>query len=125
MQIPIEQLLNFPDIQVLNVEITEREIKIGIESTCGYAICRRCGRRATTFFVHGEPLALRHLPICKKDVYLYLRTKRYRCLDCDGRPTTTERGEWYDADTKYTKAFAEFLLRALVNSTISDVPLCA
>ena len=27
MQIQIEQLLNLPDIQVLNVEITEHEIK--------------------------------------------------------------------------------------------------
>lgn len=123
MQIPIEQLLNLPDIEVLNVEITEHEIKCDIESTRGYSICHRCGQKATKFFERGETLTLRHLPICEKDVYLYLRTKRYRCLDCDGRPTTTERGEWYDADAKCTKAFAEFLLRALVNSTISDVSI--
>ena len=41
MQVPIEQLLNLPDIQVLNVEITEREIKCDIESTRGYSICHR------------------------------------------------------------------------------------
>jgi transposase len=123
MQVPIEQLLNLPDIQVLNVEITEREIKCDIESTRGYSICYRCGQKATKFFEHGETLTLRHLPICEKDVYLHLRTKRYRCLDCDSRPTTTERCEWYDADAKCTKAFAEFLLRALVNSTISDVSI--
>jgi len=123
MQVPIEQLLNLPDIQVLNVEITEREIKCDIESTRGYAICHRCGQQATKFFEHGQTLRLRHLPICEKDVYLHLRTKRYRCLDCDGRPTTTERCEWYDADAECTTAFAEFLLRALVNSTISDVSI--
>jgi len=123
MQIPIEQLLNLPDIEVLNVEITEHEIKCDIESTRGYSICHRCGQKATKFFEHGETLTLRHLPICEKDVYLYLKTKRYRCPDCDGRPTTTERGEWYDADAKCTKAFAEFLLRELVNSTISDVSI--
>jgi len=43
MQVPIEQLLNLPDIQVVNVEITEREIKCDIESTRGYSICHRCG----------------------------------------------------------------------------------
>lgn len=123
MQVPIEQLLNLPDIRVLNVEITELEIKCDIESTRGYSICHRCGQKATKSFEHGETLTLRHLPICEKDVSLCLRTKRYRCLDCDGRPTTTERGEWYDADAKCTKAFAEFLLRALVNSTISDVSI--
>jgi hypothetical protein len=30
MQVPIEQLLNLPDTQVLNVEITESEIKCDI-----------------------------------------------------------------------------------------------
>lgn len=123
MQVPIEQLLNLPDIRVLNVEVTEREIKCDIESTRGYSICHRCGQKATKFFEHGETITLRHLPICEKDVSLYLRTKRYRCLYCDGRPTTTERGDWYDADAKCTKVFAEFLLRALVNSTISDVSI--
>jgi transposase len=123
VQIQFEQLLNLPDIQILNVEITEYEIKCDIESTRGYSICHRCGQKATKFFEHGETLTLRHLPICEKDVYLYLRTKRYRCLDCDSRPTTTERCEWYDADANCTKAFAEFLLRALVNSTISDVSI--
>ena len=41
MQIPIEQLLNLPVIQVLNVEITEHEIKCDIESTRGCSICHR------------------------------------------------------------------------------------
>jgi hypothetical protein len=31
MQVPIERLLNLPDIQVLSVEITEREIRCDIE----------------------------------------------------------------------------------------------
>ena len=98
MRVPIEQLLNLPDIRVLNVEITEREIKCDIESTRGYSICHRCGQKATKFFERGETLTLRRLQICEKDVYLHLRTKRYRRLDCDGRPTTTERCEWCDAD---------------------------
>jgi transposase len=123
MQIPIEQLLNLPDIQVLNVEITEYEIKCDVESTRGYSICRKCGQKATKFFEHGETLMLRHLPICEKDVYLFLKTKRYRCLTCEDRPTTTERGEWYDADAKCTKAFAEFLLRALAGGTINEVSI--
>ena len=88
MQIQFEQLLNLSDIQTLNVEITEHEIKCDIESTRGYSIWRRCRQKATKFFEHGETLTLLHLPICEKDVYLHLRTKRYRCQYCDGRPTT-------------------------------------
>jgi transposase len=59
MQIPIEQLLNLPDIQVLNVEITEREIKCDIESSRGYSICHQCGQKANNFFEHAETLKLR------------------------------------------------------------------
>lgn len=121
MTIPIEQLLNLPDVHVLNVEISKREIRCDVESTRGFAICHRCGERATKFFEHGETLMLRHLPICERKVTLYLHTRRYRCLYCDGQPTTTERGDWYDAQANCTKAFADSLLRGLVNSTIQDV----
>ena len=46
MQVPIEQLLNLPDIQVLNLEIGVCEIKCEIESTRGYSIRRRRGQKA-------------------------------------------------------------------------------
>lgn len=121
MTIPIEQLLNLPEIKVLNVEISQREIQCEVESTRGFAICYRCGERATKFFEHGETLMLRHLPICERKVTLYLHTKRYRCLYCAGQPTTTERSGWYDAPANCTKAFADSLLRQLVGSTIQDV----
>ena len=119
--ISIEQLLNLPDIHVSNVEVSKREIRCDLESTRGFAICHRCGEKATKFFEHGETLSLRHLPICERKVTLCLHTKRYRCLFCEGQPTTTERGEWYDSQAHCTKAFADSLLRALVNSTIQDV----
>jgi transposase len=42
-------------------------------------------------------------------------------VSCGGKTTTTQQGEWYEAEAHCTKAFAAFLLRALVNSPISDV----
>jgi transposase len=121
MDIPIEQLLNLPDVRILKVEVSKREIRCDLESTRGFAICHRCGEKATQFFEHGETLVLRHLPICERKVMLYLRTKRYRCLYCEGQPTTTERGDWYDAQASCTKAFADSLLRQLAGSTIQEV----
>ncbi|MGH9427622.1 MAG: ISL3 family transposase, partial [Terriglobia bacterium] len=90
-------------------------------STQGYSICHKCGRKATEFHEHEKPLELRHLPLCGRQVILWLRPRRYRCLHCDGIVTTTERQAWYDAKAGCTKAFAEFLLLELVNSTIQDV----
>jgi len=54
MRIPIRQLLNLPDIQVMNVEITEREIRRDVESTRGYSICRRRGQNVLGLHVGGE-----------------------------------------------------------------------
>ncbi|MGH9851389.1 MAG: ISL3 family transposase [Blastocatellia bacterium] len=121
MTIPTEQLLNIPGIRVLSVEYNENKIECQIESTQGYSICHKCGQKATEFHEHEKPLELRHLPLCGRQVILWLRPRRYRCLHCDGIVTTTERQAWYDAKAGCTKAFAEFLLLELVNSTIQDV----
>lgn len=121
MNIPFEQLLNLPDIRVLSVEMDQDTIKCDIESTRGYSVCHKCGQKASTFFESGETLTLRHLPVCEREVTLYLHTKRYLCQHCTRRTTTTERGDWYDTDANCTKAFANSLLRELVNSTIEDV----
>ena len=72
MQIQFEQLLNLPYIQIPNVEITEHEIKCDIELPRGYSIWRRCGQKAIKLFEQGDALTLQNLPICEKDVYLYL-----------------------------------------------------
>ena len=121
MTVQFEQLLNLPDIRVLSFEMDEARITCEIESPRGYALCHQCGQRATQFFAQGEILPLRHLPICEREVTLYLHTKRYRCQHCAGRTTTTERGDWYDTEAGCTLACAKFLRRELVNRTLQDV----
>lgn len=121
MDISIEQLLDLPVVRVLNAEITEREFRIHVEFSQSFAICHRCGRKATEFLRDGETLRLRHLPSFGREVCLYLHTKRYTCLHCDDRPSTTQHGDWYDTAAHCTKAFAEFLLLAMINSTPQDV----
>lgn len=121
MSIPIEHLLNIPGIRVLSVNYDEKKIECQIESTRGYSICHKCGRKASDFHEHEKELELRHLPICGRQVILRLRPKRYRCPYCDGGVTTTERLDWYDAKAGCTKVYADFLLLELVNSTLQDV----
>jgi len=121
MLVSFDDLLNIPGVRVVGAEVNENEINLQVEHTQHFAICRKCGNRATEFHCDGEKLRLRHLPIFNRPVYLTIQTKRYRCLGCDERPTTTQQGDWYDADAHCTKAFAEFLLLELINSTVSDV----
>jgi transposase len=117
----IEQLLNLPGVRVLNAEIAEREMTIQIEATDDHALCHKCGQKATEFYCLSEALRLRHLPVFNRRVYLSYRPKRYRCLNCHDRPTTTRRDDWYDAKAGVTRAFAQFLLLEIVGATLSDV----
>ena len=119
----IEQLLNLRGVRVLNVELTDRKVTIVIEITEDHAICHKCGQKATEFYCLGEEIQLRHFPVFDRQTYLVLRPKRYRCLNCDDRPTTTHRDDWYDARAGITKAFAKFLLREIIGSTLSDVAM--
>jgi len=121
MEISIEQLLDMPVVRVLSSQMSEREISIHVEFSQHYSICHKCGQKATEYCRDGETLRLRHLPIFNRPVYLCLQTKRYRCLNCEDRPTTTQRGDWYDKDAHCTKAFAEYLLLEVVGSTLIDV----
>ena len=121
MPVMMQQLLDIPGVRVLSVEINEQEINLQVESTQHWAICHKCGRRATEHHCDGEKLRLRHLPVFNRPVYLTLQTKRYRCLHCNDRPTTTQRGDWYDTDAHCTTAFADHRLLEVVGSTLSEV----
>ena len=46
---------------------------------------------------------------------------RYECKACDDHPTTTEKYNWCSKHAKITKAFEEYLMRCLINSTVEDV----
>ena len=94
---------------------------IKVESTRLGACCSRCGRETHHFHGYDRPLQLRHLPMLERQVYLEIRPRRYRCPYCEGRPTTTQRCDWYEPNSPHTKAFEKWVLRCLVNSTVVDV----
>ena len=66
---------------------------------------------------------LRHLPIVESSVWIKIKPKRYQCPDCDTHPTTTQTCSWYDSKSPQTKAYEQWLLRDLINGTITDVSM--
>ena len=104
MTVSIEQLLNIPGLEVEELEIGEQRISIQVKISSNYPRCYKCGGKASEYYCDGETIELRHLPICERPVYLHLRTKRYRWLNCEDRPTTTQHGDWYDLAAHCTKA---------------------
>jgi transposase len=117
----IEFPLDLPQVRVLKTELKEREIVITVESTRAYAVCAQCGQKTFTFHSYDAPIRLRHLPILEQRVIIELRPQRYRCLTCEGKPTTTQQCEWYEPRAPHMKAFDQSLLRELIHSTVSDV----
>ena len=93
---------------------------ITVESTLKSTVCRICGREITQFHSHGKWIQLRHLSILGHRVYIRLRPKRYECPYCSGK-TTTQKLDWYEANSPHTKAYDQHLMLQLVSSTVEDV----
>jgi transposase len=113
--------LNIPNLVVLSVrENQQGDYIITVESTLHGTKCQHCGRELTQLHGHGRWIRLRHLPVLGRRVYLRLRPKQYVCPHCGDR-TTTQQLDWYERKSPHTKAYDEYLLRSLVNSTVEDV----
>jgi len=113
--------LGIPDVDVLGVELSERDDYIvTVESTQVGTVCQHCGRKITKPNGHGRWIELRHLPILGHRVYIRLRPKRYECPHCDNK-TTTQTLDWYETKSPHTKAYDRYLMLQLVNSTVEDV----
>ena len=113
--------LDIPDVAVLSVRQDQRgDYIITVESQLEGTRCQYCGRKLSQLHGHGRWIKLRHLPILGRRVYLRLRPKQYICPDC-GDKLTTQQPDWYAARSPHTKAYDEYLMLSLVNSTIGDV----
>jgi transposase len=66
-------------------------------------------------------IALFYLPLFEVPVWIEIRPKRYRCHRCEGRSTSTQSTRWDQRRSPKTKAYEQWLLHILVNSTVRDV----
>lgn len=112
--------LDLPDVRIIDVRRLETGWLIQVESIVNGTTCRKCGRAIDDFHGHDEPIQLRHLPLFEIPVWIELRPKRYRCRDCDGG-TTTQQLSWYQRRSRHTKAYEAWILKLLINGTVSDV----
>ena len=116
--------LDIPDVTIEHVATNPLgQIEITVTSTIEGTPCRQCGQMTTKFYGEDREIRLRHLPILGRQTYIRLRPKRYECLDCHGKPTTTQQLGWYTPRSSFTRAYEEQLLLSLVNSTVQDVSI--
>jgi transposase len=121
-KIQISIPLDIPDVSVLKTEINKRgDYVITVESAIKQIECRECGREIEQSHGYGRWITLRHLAILDHVVWIRIRPKRYQCPYCDNHPTTSERPTWYDRKSPHTRAYDDYLLKCLINSTVEDV----
>jgi transposase len=122
--------LDLPEVQVLETEVTASgDFVITVESLVGSTRCRKWGRETAEFHSYDRWISGRHLPLLDRAVWIRLRPvcrctgrpQRYRCPWCWDHPTTTQRLSWYEPGADKTKAYEQYLLVRLINSTIEDV----
>ena len=120
IQIP----LDIPDVQIEKLDTSSKKgFVLTLTSTLKGTTCKCCGKPIDKFYGYSNEITLRHLPILDKTVWLKIKPKRYQCPDCDNGPTTTQTCSWYDIKSPHTKAYEQWLLRDLINSTITDVSM--
>jgi transposase len=116
--------LDIPDVEVLNTEITaDGQVVIQVESLIETTKCGICGQEIGCNYGHGQEIELRHLSVLGQETYIRIRPRRGQCKACLYEPTTTQVLSWYEQRSPHTKAYDEYLLKQLVNSTIEDVRL--
>ena len=116
--------LDIPNVEVLGTEITtDSKVIIQVESTVETITCGICGQEISCNYGHGQEIELRHLSVLGQETYIRIRPRRGQCQTCLYEPTTTQVLSWYEQRSPHTKAYDEYLLKQLVNSTIGDVSL--
>lgn len=116
--------LDIAEVEILDTEITaDSKLVIRVESQIKTTKCGCCGQEISCSYGHGQEIKLRHLSVLGMETYLRLRPRRGQCKACLYEPTTTQVLSWYEQRSPHTKAYDEYLLKQLVNSTIEDVSL--
>ena len=120
LQIP----LDIPDVQIKKFDAsTKKGFVVTVTSEQKGTTCQHCGKSIDKFYGYSKEMIVRHLPILEKPVWIKIKPKRYQCPYCDNGPTTTQTCGWYDSKSPHTKAYEQWLLRDLINSTITDVSM--
>lgn len=116
--------LGIPDVRVLKTERNKQgDLIITIESTAKGTNCRWCGNWITKSHGYDKWVQIRHLSVFGRPTYLRYRPRRYRCEQCEQKPTTTQRLAWHEKGSPNTIAYDDHILLQLVHATIEDVSI--
>ncbi len=116
--------LDIAEVEILSTEISDDDrLVIEVESTLDTTQCGICGQEIACRYGHGQERTLRHLPVLNMQTYIRFRPRRGQCHDCEHEPTTTQVVSWYEERSPHTRAYDQWLMKQLVNTTVEDVSM--
>ena len=116
--------LDIPAVEIVSTRTTnDGRLVIQVESTVETTQCGICGQEIACRYGHGRLRTLRHLPVLNMATYIQIRPRRAQCRHCEHEPTTTQVLGWYEERSPHTKAYDQWLMKQLVNTTIEDVSM--
>lgn len=118
-ELQLTKLLNLPNLEVIRYETPDVETAIlEIKSTLEVAICPTCKTPSVMLHDYDEPRVVRDLSLSGRKSYLRYQSRRFECVVC--QQSFTERVEWLNFDSSYTKRFEEQVYQFCRKSTIQD-----
>jgi transposase len=119
-ELQLTNLLNLPNLEVVKSEMPDAETAIlEIRSTLEVAICPTCKMPSTKLHDYDDPRLVRDLSLSGRKSYLRYHSRRFECVVC--QQSFTERVEWLNFDSSYTKRFEEHVYQLCRKSTVQDV----
>jgi transposase len=114
--------LELSSIKIKKVEIDSHgDYHIYASCTARSALCHKCGTRITKSHGQCGESIIEHLPILDQRVFIHIKWPRFKCDNCDNKPTTSFRPKWLNDTGELTRAYESFYLKFLINSTVKDV----
>lgn len=115
------------DLEIEGLEIEEVKInreghyEVHVKSTIEGCTCHVCGKHITKPHGKDRLKRIRHLPLWGRETYLIVKLPRFQCVDCYGKPTTTQQVAWHERNSPNTIPFEKHILLGLMGGTVEDV----
>lgn len=119
MKFPVEEILNLPDMKVLDCqEIEGMGIVITIEKSVNYSTCPSC--KQITHSIHQNHWRMIHdLSWSERTVLLKINRRQFKCNKC--KKVFSEKLNFVDPSQGYTKRLAADIVQQVLDSNIHSV----
>ena len=118
MAIDLELLLNIPTLRVRGCSVSEKEAHIQCESVVDFGICPLCMTSTKEVTMYQER-KIRDMALLGRVVYLYLRTRQFKCRDCNRY--FNERFDFVEPNKTMTTRYEKYIYFMTESICISQV----